>query len=167
MKRSFLNLTVLSLFLFGCTAIEEETGSVEESIESELFSLTVTAPSHTVQAGEDLEVTGTLKYNGKKSIELTHAQPPILLSIDNQGGGQDDVASTTELSPGEEIVVESTFNLGEQGTYSLTAATTTLEVDGEYVEGAGYDELLDETPPKFHSHVKSVLAIEPVQITVE
>ncbi|AQQ54239.1 hypothetical protein [Planococcus lenghuensis] len=170
MKRLMLSLTILSLYLFGCTANEENVEPVEpvgESIESNLFSLTVTAPSSSVQAGEDFEVTGTLKYNGEKPIELGHAQPPILLSIDEQGGGQEDMIVETEMSPGEELVIKSTFNLTEQGTYSLRGATTTLTVDGEYIEGAGYEELMDEAPAKFHSHVKSVLAIEPVQITVE
>lgn len=166
MKKSYLRLVVLLFFLAGCMQQDKLSEPIVESIESDLFRLKVEIPSASLEKGNTLKVSGTLTYFGDEPIELVHANPPILLSVAGQGGGTEDIAITTEMAHGDVITIDTSFMLADLGTYSLETETTTLRVNGEYIEGAGYENL-KAPEPRFQESFESKLSFKPIEITVK
>lgn len=138
---------------------------IVESIESELFRLEVEIPFTQLESGDNLNVSGTLTYLGDEPIELVHANPPILLSLAEQGGGTEDIALTTEMAPRDVIIIEESFTLPDPGIYWLKTETTSLRVNGEFIEGAGYENL-ESTHSGPQEIFESRLILEPIEITV-
>lgn len=166
MKKLFFCLVVLLFSLAGCVQQNKLSESIVESIESELFMLKVEIPSASLEKEDTLKVSGTLTYFGDEPIELVHANPPILLSVAGQGGGTEDIAITTTMVHGDVITIDASFTLPDPGTYSLKTETTTLKVNGEYIKGAGYENL-KAPEPRFQGSFESKLSLEPIEITVK
>ncbi|MDJ0332705.1 hypothetical protein [Planococcus sp. S3-L1] len=166
MKKLFFCLAVLLFSLAGCVQQNKLSEPVVESIESELFRLEVEIPYAQLESGDNLKVSSTLTYLGDEPIELVHANPPILLSMGEQGGGTEDIALTTEMAPRDVIIIEESFTLPDPGIYWLKTETTSLRVNGEFIEGAGYENL-ESTDSGTQEIFESRLILEPIEITVE
>lgn len=163
-KKLFLGFSLL--FLAGCELQNKLSEPVVESIESEHFRLKVEVPSVLLEEGDKLKVSGSLTYLGDEPIELVHGNPPILLSLAGQGGGTEDIAIATEMAPGDSITIDTAFTLLDTGIYSLQTETTTLKMDGEFIEGAGVES--SKSPePRFQESFESRLSLEPIEITVK
>ena len=166
MKKSHFFLIVLLFFLAGCMQQDKLSKPLVESIESELFRLEVEIPYAQLESGDNLKVSGTLTYLGDEPIKLVHANPPILLSLAEQGGGTEDIAITTPMVHGDVITIDASFTLPDPGTYSLKTETTTLKVNGEYSKGAGYENL-KAPKPRFQESFESKLSLKPIEISVK
>lgn len=166
MKKLFSCLAVLLFSMAGCVQQNKLPEPIVESIESELFMLKVEVPSASLDKGDTLKVSGTLTYLGDDPIELVHANPPILLSVAGQGGGTEDIAITTAMVHGGVIKIDASFTLPDPGTYSVKTETTTLKVNGEFIKGAGYENL-KAPEPRFQESFESKLSLKPIGITVK
>ncbi|UMZ74393.1 hypothetical protein ACONDI_01981 [Natranaerofaba carboxydovora] len=139
-------LICFSFSLLGCSInVNKDTNSnFSEEVQTSNFALSIEGPKK-VEAGEEFELKGTIKYIGEEELKLLHGESIIRFRIIDEKDNYFDtyepplVQTQTNLKPGEkieivrnlnEIVKDSRKIIENPGQYEIYAKTTTL-IDGE------------------------------------
>ncbi|SFP68854.1 hypothetical protein [Salibacterium halotolerans] len=157
----------MGLLIAGCS---NETENIQErktsSVEASDFSLEVSAPA-TVEAGESMQVQAVLTYRGNEDIDLYHGEPIVRMSYSGEEGANEynDIGIQSTLQPGGKMKAKKTFDVKKSGTQHVSASTTSLKVDGEYIEGKGKEEAVTDDMGEIPKNAaQSELVVDPIEI---
>ncbi|MFZ4453114.1 hypothetical protein [Salibacterium aidingense] len=164
----------IALLLAACSAETEpasdsdpsgETNRKTSRIEASGFSLKVNAPT-VVEAGELIQVEAVLTHNGEEAVDLYHGDPIIRLSYSGDKGIKEynDIGRVSTLPPGDKKVVKETFKTKKPGAEKVSATTTSLKVDGEYIEGKGNEKAVTDDMGEISKNAaQSKLRVDPIE----
>ncbi|MGY4690805.1 hypothetical protein [Salibacterium sp. K-3] len=166
-SKTYIIYLCMGLLIAGCG---KETENVQEmktsSVEASGFSLEVNAPV-SVEAGETMQVKAVLTYHGNEEIDLYYGEPIIELSYSGEQGKKErnDVGVQSTWQPGDKKVVKETFDVEKTVTGEVSASTTSLKVNGEYIEGKGNEEAVTDDMGEIPENAaQSKLRVEAVEL---
>ncbi|SIS59473.1 hypothetical protein SAMN05421687_11059 [Salimicrobium flavidum] len=92
----------------------------------------------------------------------------MLFSVANQEISRgEDIQLTTNLAPKQSLHYEATFTISKKGTYNLIARTSSLEINGQMIDGKGNKDYIEEDMSKtFKKLEKAKLSLDSMKIEV-
>ncbi|MDP5274009.1 hypothetical protein [Chengkuizengella axinellae] len=175
----FTLFILVALILSGCSEDNIDPQIKNKSISSSNLDLKINTPT-VVKKKNSFIIKTSLLYNGSEEIELFSGDPIIRVYIydekgmDVRGLEYSDLGVNRKLKPGESIDIKEEIRIKDPGEYEIVIQTTELEINGQLIDGIGYEKYIKElkknkpnVPDWYVEAQKSKIIIDDLVLTVK